>query len=309
MDDYKMTTLAEFIIFCYNSLIMRLFKHTLTASLLLAPLSAIAGSFNIATEVQTCPVGTNVAGVNCYSHGGDVAPYITGLIGSGRAMFGSILFAMLIFYGIKLLLGSRDDNTLSEVKSAYGHAFAGAIVVGAAFVFADTFATAGATDETNLTRSALFNPVTAQVIFVFKSLIATVVSVNLFIQGARLIMAQEDGDIDKAKKGFLRGMIGAAFAILANALIRAFTGTQTGVVGLTGPTGSLAFINEAVGIGQYIATIMGALSVIGVIVAGIMLVVSVDESLKDRAKKLITISLVSVAVSAAAYGIVELFLP
>lgn len=242
-----------------------------------------------------CPI-TGVAGVGCYN-ATNPAPYVLNLISGPRGVrsviAGGLLIGMLIFYGIKLLVGSRDDNTLTEVKSAYAQALAGSVIIGGAFLLADTFAQPSG----NLVDSTPFNTVILNVILFFKALLATVVMLNIVIQGARLIVAQEDGAIDKARKRLLHGMIGAAIVILASAAIDAF-------YDVPGPGPIVA---EVFGIAKFALTIFGALAVIGIIVSGIMLILSVEESLKDRAKKLVITCVVALAVVVTAFGIVTLF--
>lgn len=242
-----------------------------------------------------CPI-TGVAGVGCYNSANPV-PYVMNLIsgprGARSVIFVSLLIAMLIFYGIKLLIGSRDDNTLTEVKAAYGHALFGAIIVGGAFLLSDTFTL----PTGNLVDAAPFNTVVGNVITFFKALLATVVLLNIVIQGIRLVVAQEDGEIDKARKRLLHGMIGAAFVILSFAIVDAFYDTPS----------PAPLVAEAFGIARFALTIFGALAVIGLIISGVMLVVSVEEGLKDRAKKLVITCIVALAVVITAFGIVTLF--
>lgn len=262
---------------------------------LVVPIDLLAQDFNN-IYADPCPI-TGVTGIGCYNSANPV-PYIANLLsgprGARSVIFGGLLIAMLIFYGIKLLLGSHNESTLGEVKMAYGHALAGALIVGGAFLFADTF-----TSPTgNLVDETPFNTVILNVILFFKALLATVVVLNVVIQGIRLIVALEDGDIDKARKRLLHGMVGAAFVILAGAIVDAFY-----ISNATAP-----IVAEAFGIARFALTIFGALSVIGLIVSGIMLVVSVDESLKDRAKKLIIICIVALAVVITSYGIINIFI-
>ena len=263
---------------------------------LLVPIDILAQDFsNIYAD--PCPI-TGVTGVGCYNSPNPV-PYIANLIsgprGARSVIFGGLLIAMLIFYGIKLLLGSHNESTLGEVKMAYGHALAGSVIVGGAFLFADTFA---GTTGGDLVDEAPFNIVILNVILFFKALLATVVVLNIVIQGIRLIVALEDGDIDKARKRLLHGMVGAAFVILASVIVDAFYISRA-----TAP-----IVAEAFGIARFALTIFGALSVIGLIVSGIMLVVSVDESLKDRAKKLIIVCIVALAIVITSYGIINIFI-
>jgi len=245
-----------------------------------------------------CPMGNDIGGVGCYTSS-NPASYINNLISGSygvRTIFGSLLLAMLIFYGIKLLLGSHNESTLSEIKSAYGQAIAGAALVGGAYLLADTFA--GSTSSTALVVADPFNNVVGNVTTFIKALLATVVLLNIFIQGVRLIVSTDEGSSDNAKKRLLHGMIGAAFVILASTIVGAFYESRTASI----------MTNEIVGLARYVLTLFGGLAVIGLIVSGIMLVVSVDESLKDRAKKLIISSVVALAVAIAAFGITTIFI-
>jgi len=118
----------------------------------------------------------------------------------------------------------------------------------------------------------------------------------------------EDGDIDRAKKGFKQGIIGAAIAILAIPIVRTFTNVNT-LDGVINPGGPQSLIIELIGIGRYFTLILGSLSVTGIIVAGIFLVISVDEGMKDKARKLIATSLIALVVALTSYGLVQMFLP
>ena len=254
------------------------------------------------TNMAPCPLGS----LSCVGAGGGDTYLRSFMLGANGliATFWGILFGMLLFYGIKLLVGSRSDNVLTETKQAYGQAFFGAIIAGGCLLLANTFATTA----NGIVTPAPFNSAANNVIAFLKAAISIAVIANLVIQGIRLIVALEDGDVDRAKKGFLHGMIGAGIALLALAVVQTFTNTTTtggGGVNAGGPT---TLLNEIVGIGSYVTRILGALSVVGIIVAGVMLVISIDESLKDRARKLIIGCLVTLAISLVSFGIVELFI-
>jgi len=64
---------------------------------------------------------------------------------------------------------------------------------------------------------------------------------------------------------------------------------------------------ELAGIARFLLTIFGALAVIGILAAGVMLIVSVDESLKDKAKKLVIACMIALVIVIASYGIIDTF--
>ena len=61
------------------------------------------------------------------------------------------------------------------------------------------------------------------------------------------------------------------------------------------------------GIINFTLTLIGALAVFTIIIAGIMLVLSVDEGLKDRAKKAIVVAVVGLIVALLSYILVRFF--
>lgn len=253
-------------------------------------------------NVDPCPVG----GASCVGAGGAtlyLANFITGNKGL-LVIFAGLLLGMMLFYGIKLLVGARSENIVTEVRQAYGHAFFGAVVVGGAILLANTFAS----NTNQIVVESEFNKVTNNVVLFISGLIATLVLANIVVQGIRLIVAQEEGEIDTARKRFLHGMIGAGIAILAIAFVRVFTNVETTGGGGIQTGGAAEALLQLVGIGRYITLILGAIAVFGILIAGIMLVVSYDEGLQDRARRLIFTCLITLAVCLVAYGLVTLFI-
>ncbi|MBT3292655.1 hypothetical protein HN512_03895 [Candidatus Peregrinibacteria bacterium] len=254
-------------------------------------------------NLDPCPLGS---GLSCVGAGGGTA-YIRNLIIGPQGLqiaFVGILFGMSLFYGVLLIIGSRSESIISEVKVAYGQAVGAALLVGGALFLADTFASS----TPRIVEPSPFHILAMNTIEFMSALIATAVIINITLQGIRLVIAMEDGDIDRAKKGFKQGIIGAAIAILAIPIVRTFTNVNT-LDGVINPGGPQSLIIELIGIGRYFTLILGSLSVTGIIVAGIFLVISVDEGMKDKARKLIATSLIALVVALTSYGLVQMFLP
>jgi len=209
------------------------------------------------------------------------------------ALFG-ILFAGVIYYGFRLLMGGEDEAAITEVKAGFGHALFGAVLVGSAGLIAASFSTSGQpVDVTPLQQTIV------SVIGFFTGFVGTALIINIVIQGVRLITAQDDSQIDKAKKGLLYGMIGVVFVMLADPIVNSFAPSTAGATEVA---------SQARGIAEFLITIFGALAVIAMIVGGLMLVVSVDEQLKDRGKKIIIGGIISIIVVIASFSIINLFL-
>ena len=63
-------------------------------------------------------------------------------------------------------------------------------------------------------------------------------------------------------------------------------------------------LDEMAGFIQFIAGIIGIMSVLAMVAAGILLIVSVDEGLKDRAKENVVGTIVTLVVAIASYSMI-----
>ena len=72
--------------------------------------------------------------------------------------------------------------------------------------------------------------------------------------------------------------------------------------------GQLIIIQELAGLANFILELIAAVSIIAILVAGILLIISVDESLKDRAKRIITGTLITLVIVIASYTLINIFI-
>ncbi len=205
---------------------------------------------------------------------------------------------VLFFATVSMVMFSGDENVVKEGRTAFIYTIAGAAVVSLARWFALAFSpteVGGALVNQGVTDTAVDIIVTF-----FKLLLSVILTVNIVIQAMRLISSQGEQDqVDKARKRLLAGFIGVAIVLLANTLIVNVTPTL-------GNSSNIA--REISGVANYLVTILGFAAVVAIIVAGIMLVVSADESLKDKAKTLIKTAIVALVVVLVSYALVTAFI-
>ncbi len=216
------------------------------------------------------------------------------ILRGAMAAFLAIAIWFFFYYGVRLLLEGEEESTISETKSAYGYGIAGAAIVSLAGIFADAFS-----DPTDIVDPEPIRDSLALVIrFMFLAVSISVTAAIVFL-GVRLILLQgNESEIEQQKKRFFHGLLGVAVILLADVIVGAF---------LPG-YGSVVIAQELVGIINFILTLLGALAVLAVIIAGIMLVVSVDEGLKDRARKTIFTTVIALIVVFCALLIVRFVL-
>ncbi|MFH0851473.1 MAG: hypothetical protein V1876_01870 [Candidatus Peregrinibacteria bacterium] len=264
----------------------KLFVALSTFSAALLPQLTLAASNPNPGIIQTCVV----PGISCL--GGDLASYINGTILEGaRVAFTGLLFGAILYYGIKLLVIPENDTAVTETKQAFEYALFGVILMLGAELIASSFVTGGVVEPAGL------NTVLDTVITFIKAIIATALLVNITIQAFGMIAATEEGSVTKARTKFLHGVYGAAIVLLASPIVNMMYDRDPSV-------GEL----ELKGIANYIITVFGLLAVVALIVSGILLVVSVDESFKDRAKKLIIACLVALIIVISAGAFINFFI-
>jgi len=240
------------------------------------------------TNINTCISGD----LACTS---DLAGYIASTIPPALYLaFSGVMFAMIVFYGFKLAVMSKTDSAMADTMRALTFAFVGAVLVLGSYILASSFGTVGviAPEET---EAGIVQVVIAYIV----QLVGAVLILNLVVQGFRMIMAKDEGEIGSARTNLIQSLIGAAIVMLA-----------TPVLQLVLPGSFDHGINEEiVGIANFLATLFGLLAALAIVVAGIMLIISVEESLKDRAKSIIIASLVSIIVVMTSLGLIHILLP
>lgn len=211
-----------------------------------------------------------------------------------RVLFIAAALSMFFFYAMQLLMGSEEENTITETKNAYMHAIVGAAVVSFASLIVDSFGVGNDFVKPGPIRGGISN-----VIFYMKLIVGTAAIFHVARQGIRLIiLAHQEGELEKQKKNFFYGLMGVAMILLVGPIVRTVE-----------PGGSSQIIAEEIrGIASFLLQLFGALTVLAMIVAGVLLVISVREDFKDRAKKTIVGGIIALVIVLSSYVIVRYFM-
>lgn len=257
-----------------------------TICALLLPATALAASNPNPAIIRTCVV----PGISCL--GGDLSLYINATIVAGaRYAFVGTLIAAIVYYGLRRLFMPDSESALNETRQSFEYAFVGAVLILGAELIASSFVTGGVADAAGV------NSVFLTMVIFMKAIISVALLTNITIQGFRMIVASEDGETAKARKRFLHGCFGAAIVLVAAPIVSTLVGANHAIA-----------LTELKGIANYIITIFGFLAVVAIIVSGIWLVISVEDSMKERAKKLIIASVVALILVICAAALVNFFI-
>lgn len=212
-----------------------------------------------------------------------------------RVVFVAGALANFFFYAFRMLYQANDEEATRTAKGGYEQAIYGCAYMSLASFFVEAFGSSA--------RSTLVNPEPLQTAFAnvtlyIKLIVAALVTAVLVIVAFRLVLVQDEGERDKAKKRLSACFIGVVIITLSNVVVSAFSPEA----------GAAVLGEEIVGMANFLLTIFGALCVLWFIAAGIMLVVSVNEDQKDTAKKGLMTAVVAISVVVSSYVLLNFFL-
>ncbi len=237
------------------------------------------------------------------AHGAAGAQALSNFIGvhvinQALAAFGGIAAAAIFYYAIRMIFDAYKDKAYTDVINSFLYVLIGFIVIGLSSAFTNSFA------PSSLGTGAGFpnlGPLTLGVASIKDFIIraaAGVFTLMVVAAGLRMIMSQGDEAVfDKWRKILTGNCLGVMIMFIADALV-------TGVSDTSGPG---AIVEELVGISLFILTVIGTAAIISLIIAGVLLIVSIDESMRDRAKRAIIGTLLALVVVIIAYTVIVTF--
>ena len=218
-----------------------------------------------------------------------VAPY-------ALLIFVTIAIWAFFYYAYRLVTESREnENAIKESKTGYEQLLYACAVVGIGTLIVGTFGREAAQDIVN---PPPLNDALSMTTMFFRVLVGVALTAVIIAQGFLIIISSEEGEIDKHRKRLINAVLGVAVILLAKAIVSAVQpGSNSGILA-----------DEVRGIANYLLVIFVVMAVIAVIVAGVFMLVSIDEGYKDKAKLTIKTAVVSVVVVLCAYVIVFYFI-
>lgn len=187
----------------------------------------------------------------------------------------AVAFGMFVYYAFALLFAGDDESATTKLKSSFAHLIFGCAVVSLATFAADTILPTQGAGAVFLAPDIAALGLTRFILF-FKLITGAAVSFHVTYQGLRLIALQgKEDEISRQKRKFFHGLIGVAIVLLVNAIIAAASpGNNAGILSM-----------QLQGIANFLLSLFGLLAVIAFIASAAMVLLSVDESNKEKGKK------------------------
>lgn len=275
--------------------------RTLIGTLAWFLLPGLAAAENVITvPAQICalfPAGCQVGGV----FGLDT--YITqrGLL-TLQVGFVALMVGMLFYYSASLISKSLSGNesAISESKTAFTYAIAGAAIASLSGLIALAFSPTANVNQ--VMDYSITTRIFDDIYVFFKVMLGIALTANIVLQAFRLITSQgSDELVGRARKRLISGFLGVGVVLLANAFIVSLRPDKEGAT-------PAATIIQIAGVVNFLLTLVGAMVLGAVIIAGFLLIISVDEGLKDTAKKMIRTSLFTLLLILLSFVILNFFI-
>ncbi|MDD5055332.1 MAG: hypothetical protein PHZ00_03620 [Candidatus Peribacteraceae bacterium] len=211
------------------------------------------------------------------------------VIKEGLIAFWGISLVALLYYGAQMVLNSSKDQAYSDTTNSFLNALIGFVIIAAASTFATSFA---AYNPSGL------GPVIAKVSSTLVYASSGIFILMATLAGLQMVLTQGDeGEFTKWQKVLIGNIIGVMIIFLSSILVNAVMAQD-----------EASIIVEMKGLALFLLTLLGFIGVIALIVAGVMLIISIDESLRDKAKQIVIGTLITLAFVLASYTLIITFL-
>lgn len=207
--------------------------------------------------------------------------------------------AAMFYYGIRMIVDAYNDKAYTDVINSFIYVLTGFIVIGLSHAFQIAFIGTGVLPASGIPfNPSNLSPGIGSIASFMAKGAEGAFTLIVVIAGLRMITAQGDeGTFDKWRKVLIGNCIGVMLILIADSIRIAI---QT-------PNDPGAIVAELGGIGLFMLTIIGFASVLALIIAGILLIISVDEAQRDRAKRAVIGTLLSLLVVIASYTLIVTF--
>lgn len=203
--------------------------------------------------------------------------------------FWGISAAAIFYYALRMILQAHKENAYTDMTNASIYALVGFAIISCAAAFAAAFTSDPA-------PGILGASIQSAIDFII-TMSSGVFVLMIVISAMRMSMSGGDeGEFEKWRKVLVGSAAGVVIMFIANAIVLGVSGASAPVI-----------VAELVGVAKFLLTIAGFACAIALIVAGIFLVISIDEGLKDRAKRAVISTLIALAIVLVSYVVIATF--
>lgn len=221
------------------------------------------------------------------------------IINQALIAFWGIAAAAMFYYAARMILESQNEQAYSNISNSFIYVVTGFAVIACAGAYASALYSPVLSSDpsANINVSAV-DPALRSVANFLITMSAGIFVLIVVMAGLRMVASQgEQGEFDKWKKILVSNCIGVIIMLIAYFIVQWVAVRDSAII-----------VNELLGISLFLLTLVGFGCVIALVIAGILLIISIDEAYKDRAKRIVIGTLLALAIVLASYTLIITFL-
>ena len=216
------------------------------------------------------------------------------IIAQGFLAFQGIALVCLFYFGFRMVMEAGKESIMDETKTSFVNSLIGFVMVALAGGFQSAFGTGNAGSGMN--PGELTSGLDSVSVYLFTAAEGVLILIITIVALKMMATMGDTGEASNLKNILVSNCIGIVIMRIAQSVLNA--------VDSTSPTD----INtELIGFANFLMTVIGFVAVASFIMAGIFLIVSVDEGLKDRAKAILIGSSLALLIALASYTLIITF--
>ncbi len=223
------------------------------------------------------------------------------LIRKVNRALGTLAILYLFILGVKFILARGKSERLSDLKEQFGWIILGLGIISLAeFIGYEVFNPADGNDVLEGVSAQNFRSIVMEVVRFFEYIAGGLMLINALITGYGLIMGGEEDETISKEKQFLKSfLMGTAFILLAEVIVRALSFENI-------HESSQIIIKEVAGLVNFSLSFIGIVATAMLVLSGLYYVISFgDDDQMKRAKKMIISSIIGIIIAFSAYTIVR----
>lgn len=216
------------------------------------------------------------------------------ILGNGIVILQGLAAGFMFYYGFRMVTESGNESAIGNARKSFVYALTGfAVLAAGSQIRTALFLGSNGTNPIPFEPAPLVGQISQLGVYLVQASQGILLIMFVFAAFRLITSGGDESAATNARKNMVHYGAAAIIMMTSTTLVRAFFY----------PSSVEFLIGDIAGVIRFAMAFLGAFSVVALIIAGIMLIVSVDESLKDRARQTVIGTLVSLLIALFSFAI------